>query len=58
MIKSLLFIFVFADILFASCGEKEVPKSEDITLKSEVNPAHVDFDVLHSDKKPLKLQIK
>ena len=48
MNKSLLFIFVFAGILFSACGEKDVPKSEN-NVKDEVNPAHVDFDFLHSD---------
>ena len=57
MNKSLLFIFVFAGILFSSCGEKEVPKSEKI-VKNEVNPAHLDFDVLHSDKKAIEIADK
>ena len=57
MNKSLLFIFVFAGILFSSCGEKEVQKSEKI-VKNEVNPAHVDFDLLHSDKKAIEIADK
>ena len=57
MNKSLLFIFVFAGILFSSCGEKEVAKSEN-NVKNEVNPAHVDFDLLHSDEKAIEIANK
>jgi len=57
MNKSLLFIFVFAGILFSACGEKDVPKSEN-NVKDEVNPAHVDFNVLHSDEKAIEIADK
>jgi hypothetical protein len=57
MNKSLLFIFVFAGILISSCGNKEVPESEN-QVKNEVNPADVDFDVLHSDKKAIEIADK
>lgn len=57
MNKSLLFIFVFAGIFFSACGEKEVPKNEN-NVKDEVNPAHVDFNVLHSDEKAIEIADK
>lgn len=57
MNKSLLLIFVFAGIFFSNCGEKEVEKSENI-VKHEVNPAHVDFDLLHSDEKAMEIADK
>jgi hypothetical protein len=57
MNKFLLFIFLFAGILFSSCGEKENPKSEN-NIKNEENPAHVDFDALHSDKKAIEIADK
>ena len=57
MNKSLLFIFVFAGIFFSTCGEKEAEKSEKI-VENEVNPAHVDFDLLHSDEKAMEIADK
>ena len=57
MNKSLLLIFVFAGIFFSNCGEKEVEKSENI-VEHEVNPAHVDFDLLHSDEKAMEIADK
>ena len=57
MNKFLLFIFVFAGILISSCGNKEVPESEN-QVKNEVNPADVDFDLLHSDEKAIEIANK
>ena len=57
MNKSLLLIFVFAGIFFSNCGEKEVEKSENI-VEHEVNPAHIDFDLLHSDEKAMEIADK
>jgi len=57
MNKSLLLIFVFAGIFFSHCGEKEVEKSENI-VEHEVNPAHIDFDLLHSDEKAMEIADK
>ena len=57
MNKSLLLIFVFAGIFFSNCGEKEVEKNENI-VEHEVNPAHVDFDLLHSDEKAMEIADK
>ena len=57
MNKSLLCIFVFAVILFSTCSEKEVTTTEDI-IENEVNPAHADFDLLHSDEKAIEIADK
>ena len=57
MNKSLLCIFVFAVILFSACSEKEITTTEDI-IENEVNPAHADFDLLHSDEKAIEIADK
>ena len=57
MNKSLLLIFVFVGIVFSSCEEKKVPESEN-KVNKEINPAHADFDVLHSDKKAIEIADK
>lgn len=57
MNKLLLFTFIFAGLLFSSCEEKEAPKSEN-KVKTEVNPAHEDFNVEDSDKKAIQIADK
>lgn len=57
MNKLIFFVFVIPVILLFSCEEKEVPKSE-VKVKTEVNPAHADFDTLNSDKKAIEIANK
>jgi len=57
MNKSLFIVFIFIGFVFSSCNEEPNPENESI-VEIEENPAHENFDMLHSDKKAIEVADK